>query len=1098
MAKELKNPKDIAIQQTGLKLKFKTDGVVASLIRSYADWLKKKPSEATFAEWAKAISFTTDKHQQAFNLVSLSLMKAIEYQLGQRLDDIEPDEDDNDVFLKTKIRYEVFAKLNEKEYNFDCNHLSNPAAMPLLADFKPAYQQWLMYSFQMAAAQAADFASDFPDYFAYEFSMLLNAKKSDFQNLLDWCKNDFNEQAQQMLARKKYKAELKKKYHQPALGEKLVALSDIYIEPGFLVFEKAIGKERLKEMREDPEWQPQEHFYKIDSLGNIHDYLLQHFIPKKPSNEINSKLEEGKLMVLLGQPGHGKSSFCYRSIHDLLKDPNFNGNAFFLRLQDADKTILDADIEQFAKLLPDNEAIGFTDWVDKKHGQPNLLFLDGLDEFYMAQSPTDEEVVRFLRNCKKLVERNEHLYIIVTSRFNYMETNKLHQEECLVFSLDVLSEEQQKTLVQNFTAKWQEDGCTLTEEQIEHINQDESQQHIKELIELPIMLQMVLMAKVPLEATASRATIDDQLFDQVLQRKWDNNKRLKKYLQDDSVFTKEDLREYLAFLAFKTFQGKKGYLRKSQMAEYKETKQFAKNFLRTTEDGQSMKQVLKDILTSFYLQESQKQPGDQPEADKEYNYVIEFMHKSLYEYLACEHIWQNTLDFFLETDNRRGKIKTRSLEEVQKQMQETYATIRHTSETMEYMKEIIANKTAQHRELAEQMGIYFSGLLEDGFIFSYQANVLADEIRFKPEQLVLNGFHTYWLIFGSLCLHEVEVDQIMGMDWEELLKRKLDNEKFSETLEFYWDVKGVLDIDFPTYNKSKEEVELAKVDFLARMMDMKTKIQANLSAKEIDVTIWIRKSLIIEQGNNLMERQRRAIGVNEDEFTRYLRLIAGERMEMGLNCCFISLFVEDLLGIQCNNINLLGANLDRIELALSNLSYANLAFAHLEHAELDIAVLEGTNFALANLSEASLVQAYIADANFWRADLTNAEIMNAQILNSVFEYAIMDGVDITNTKIEGSNFENASFENAILKNTIFKRTNLKNINIAYARVESIDWLASLSNNGVEGAEDLQRRFRVNPKKQLFKETDKESWEGYEIEERGKLDDETNRENVFNL
>ncbi|MBK9014839.1 MAG: hypothetical protein IPM82_12600 [Saprospiraceae bacterium] len=99
----MKNPKDIAIQQTGLKLKFNTAYVVASLIRSAADYLKKKPSEATFAEWAKA----------------------------------------------------------------------------------------KMDSFQMATAQAADFASDFSDYFAYEFSMLLNSQKGDFQSLLDWCQNPF-------------------------------------------------------------------------------------------------------------------------------------------------------------------------------------------------------------------------------------------------------------------------------------------------------------------------------------------------------------------------------------------------------------------------------------------------------------------------------------------------------------------------------------------------------------------------------------------------------------------------------------------------------------------------------------------------------------------------------------------------------------------------------------------------------------------------------------------------------------------------------------------------------------------------------------------
>ncbi|MBK9014836.1 MAG: hypothetical protein IPM82_12585 [Saprospiraceae bacterium] len=71
------------------------------------------------------------------------------------------------------------------------------------------------------------------------------------------------------------------------------------------------------------------------------------------------------------------------------------------------------------------------------------------------------------------------------------------------------------------------------------------------------------------------------------------------------------------------------------------------------------------------------------------------------------------------------------------------------------------------------MGIHFPGLLEEGFIFSYQANAQAEEIRFKPEQLVLNAFHTYWLIFGSLCLYEVEVGRFMEVEWEELVEKEL-------------------------------------------------------------------------------------------------------------------------------------------------------------------------------------------------------------------------------------------------------------------------------------------------------------------------------------
>ncbi|MBK9014838.1 MAG: hypothetical protein IPM82_12595 [Saprospiraceae bacterium] len=121
-------------------------------------------------------------------------------------------------------------------------------------------------------------------------------------------------------------------------------------------------KAKLEELRKEEKREPQTPFYKIGYPGSIHDYLLKNFIPRKASEEIGSERETGKLMVVLGHPGHGKSSFCYRSIHDLLKDPKFNGNAFFLRLQDAKKTILDADIEELEKLLPESQTIGFADW----------------------------------------------------------------------------------------------------------------------------------------------------------------------------------------------------------------------------------------------------------------------------------------------------------------------------------------------------------------------------------------------------------------------------------------------------------------------------------------------------------------------------------------------------------------------------------------------------------------------------------------------------------------------------------------------------------------------------------------------------------------
>ncbi len=1130
MAKEIDNPKYVIVEKTGLKIKFNPGALIASLVRSIADFGTGSLNEATLAEWAKALNIKGGKERQAYNLLAKSLLAACRTQIKHRLDQVDIDENENLVLKSTELRFEVFKALEQNDYDFNFDHLSDPTAFPLLQDFKPYYEEWLRDTFQMVPAQSEELAAEFPSYFAYELSRQLLTNGKEYEDLVKYCQNPFNEVTQRELARKQYRAELKKKYHQPALGEKLVALSDIYIEPGFLVFEKAVGKERREEINKDKERPQQGPFYKVGYPGSIHNYLLKHFIPQIPSQEINSERETGKLMVLLGQPGHGKSSFCYRCIHDLLNDPGFHGNAFFLRLQDADKTILEADIEQFAKLLPDSEAIGFADWVDKKHGQPNLLFLDGLDEFFMAQSPTDEEVVRFLRNCKKLVDKNPHLYIIVTSRLSYVEPHKLHQEDCLVLKLDVLNEEQQKTLLQNFTAKWQEDGCTLTDAQIEQINKEDNQKHIKELIELPILLQMVLMAKVPLESSASRAKIYDQLFEQVLQRKWDDNKRLKKYVREDSGFTKDDLREYLAFLAFKTFQGKKGYLRKSQVAEYKETKQFAKSFLRNVDDGQSMKQVLKDILTSFYLQESQKQSGEQPEADKEYNYVIEFMHKSLYEYLACEHIWQNTLDFFLETD-KRGKVKTRSLEEVQKQMQETYATIRHTSETVDYMKEIIDNKREPHRALAEQMGIHFPGLLEEGFIFSYSADKHNEEIRFKPEQLVLNAFHTYWLIFGSLCLHEVEVGRFMETEWGELVARELNQEKVEAIVEAYHEEieerknKNI-------FEKPNELIlELEKTDFSSWTSTLIGVAQMNGGSKHWNYEAWTRRYLSREHAFKVMEFQNKAISRNLDELVSYMRLASAERISMALNFQHFSLKGVELSGlsaysIQLNgsnlynanlgntafgNANFMSANLVSVYLGNTFLNYANLRNANLTDAYLGNAYLNAANLNNANLANAYLGNAYLNESILRNANLTDAYLGNAYLNqsnlgNAKLENAYLAGTslwhaNLWNANLMNSDLHNADLSGAILQFSILLYTKLNGANLTDAKLENakvhdINWLKNLKRIGVIGATEVENKYQVNPEKQKWADDFGEEWEGYVIEKLESSDNESELKNNF--
>lgn len=1070
MSEPFKDPSKIAYANDAPKLKFNPGGLIASLIRTGWDFAKGYPSEATLAEWAKTITQKEGKERQAFNLVANSIIKACYTQVRHRFEQVDIDDSGNPLFEDQEIRFHVFDSLKENEYVFDCHHRANPQAFPLLHDLKPFYKQWLQETFQLPEAQAGDLARDFPNYFAYELYQLLLKKPKDYEDLINWCDSPFNEALQTNLARQRYQAELRNKYHQPALGERAVSLSDVYVQPSFLVYERMLEDETLKRLRMNGNNVRQEHFIHCGFDGSIHDYLQRHFLTSTTYKGIKPEVGNSRLLVLLGQPGHGKSSFCYRSIFDLLQADDIDCNAFFVRLQSFDDKALAEPMAEVIQQLPPD--LDYEAWVDAKQGQKSLLFLDGLDEFCMTQSLTDAQVIGFIQKCKKWTERNPLLHIVVTSRFNYVETAKLHDHDCQLLSLGMLDLAQQHDLVTRYMVKMADQTCHLTLQMLEKINKEEQYKHVKELIELPILLQMVLIAQVNVEAAGSRAAIYDQLFTQVLSRKWDKEGKLKKY-KDTDKFSEKHLRKYLAFLAFRIFQSRRGYLNKSDIESYNETKDFSKK-LKLENEGEELKPVLKDILTSFYLNETRKDGSDRLQADKDNEYAIEFLHKSLYEYLACEYIWVAVKEYFLEKEPDGDGYKTRSTEEVQQQMQKLFANVRLTKETLEYLKEIIAGDTTPHKDLAEEMSWHFAKLLKHGFLYEYKANH-AEAPLYRPEQMVLNIFHVYWAILGSLRLHEVEVGRFMETEWGTVVAKELDEKKidFIEQA-FHREMEVMIDRNWRSIGIGVVVIE-GKDSFSSWIKGLRTTTQVDSELKHRRYEVWVRRNLLKEHAFAVMEYHNKAISGNIEELTRYLRLAAAEPMEMSLNLQHINLQKINFKGIQAEDIYLLGADISNANLENVNLSKANFENTNLGGVNLAYADLWGTNF-----SNAFLGSAFLFNASFHNANLRNANLVNAHLHNAFLQNAILENANLEYADIEGAFLGNASFRNANLRNANLRDTDLRNADLCganleyadlrdakltYAKVSDKAWLTNLHNIWVIGAGELEKKYKLIPENQ---------------------------------
>ena len=738
------------------QLKFQFAGTLSAIIRTIIDISKPIPTlgAGTLPEWIKAISISKPIETELLVLLTNSLINACRHQLRPRIDDINKEEG-KFFYLEREIKFlqnDLKSGLVDNEYTLDLQQLKEPRAFAqaILKDFKPFYQDWLQDSFPISKDHLNALVVDFEDYFAHAFLLELSTNASFYPQLIAANQNPFNDKLRLELNRRQYRLTLKSYYHRPALGESNIALSDVYIEPEFLVYEKILSGDK----REKLKWKyaiQNDHFIPTEFDGDLHHYLIQCFIPKQSSKAIDSEVEKSRLLLLLGQPGHGKSSFCYRAINDLLNSPDFHGQVFFVRLQEASREILNRPLVGMAETSSIYSAdIDFQAWIKAQRQEPVVIFLDGLDEFFMTQSLRDSDILQFLNNCKLLLNKHPNLYFIITSRFNYIESSKLFNDDGLLLSLGTLDIGQQERLV-NFYKKriGTNKTCNLSKALIKKINdgKDDNLSHLKELIELPILLQMVLISNIPIKDTNSRAQIYNQLFTTVLNRKWDKNKRLKKY-KAESNFKQEHLRDYIAFLAYKLFQQNKGYLNKADVEQYPETKRFVKRRLQIEVEEGQLKEVLKDILTSFYLKESKNNITSRNTASDEHDYAIEFLHKSLYEYLACEHLWEATKKFFLARDeDDTDERKDYEIEEVQRKLQSLFATTRMTDETVGYMKEIIHKEVEYHAPLLSRMAYYLPKLLKQGWLYDYKST---SQSAFTAEQQVLNIFHNYCLIGGEL------------------------------------------------------------------------------------------------------------------------------------------------------------------------------------------------------------------------------------------------------------------------------------------------------------------------------------------------------------
>lgn len=179
-------------------------------------------------------------------------------------------------------------------------------------------------------------------------------------------------------------------------------------------------------------------------------------------------------------------------------------------------------------------------------------------------------------------------------------------------------------------------------------------------------------------------------------------------------------------LAFEIFKSGEGYIHKSKIDQLQATKTFKDKLQGTT-----FQSALKTLMIAFYFQEVKRQEQDHYHyrEDKD-EFAIEFLHKSLQEYLCAEKMYYTIKEEFLD-QRRNGEYYINTGAAALQKVEEIFGDQRLTIEMVDYLIEIIENDEASEKsKLADRLSDFLEYILAKDFLWNYQPeNIIIQSIE---------------------------------------------------------------------------------------------------------------------------------------------------------------------------------------------------------------------------------------------------------------------------------------------------------------------------------------------------------------------------------
>lgn len=559
--------------------------------------------------------------------------------------------------------------------------------------------------------------------------------KESYKSLIDFFDNPIVNENKKMLRQFDYYSDLIKQFIEPLqtdIPECKETLKDLYIEPNFEIHKNSLNTKGREDISE---------FNSSTSEISIHDFLKNYFLKSKKHPDFN---ESYNLLFILGQPGQGKTAFCYKLVYDFINEfdglPDFP--VFFIKIRSlVARDFIDSTFNEIKKAIKQD--------FNFQEGKC-LLVLDGLDEAYMSGGLNDGDLKNLYERLKVATHNNKDLKIILTSRFNYLKLNDSCIDHSSVIQLSNFNSGQIKEYAEKFKVFYPQNKLV---HKIDEIIENEEYEHIQELLQQAVLLYFIAISNIDIEEKDSRAVVYDKIFKSLAMRSWDKNGQLsyiKKDLKNNPLRYEKLLREYIRNIAFAIYQSPNLFITINQLLELEATAKFIKKCFDDSIEfsKEKIKEISKYLLISFYFQESKSNTTSET--------AIEFFHNSLWEYLTAEYMWEENKRILLEKD---------SDDDFQIITQEVYFTLldrligqKELGEvTRQNLISIIENEKDEFKlNITRQSSTLFDKLLNEDFL-----------LEFKKSENTLTSinksfaiFELFWIFYFESNLVTKEVIEV--------------------------------------------------------------------------------------------------------------------------------------------------------------------------------------------------------------------------------------------------------------------------------------------------------------------------------------------------